>query len=73
VGNFTPALLLFRLTRGLGLGEGLAGSSPGFRPCYRAGGVGDQGTTLTHDTILTRPALDALGNPLLNRIPTYAK
>jgi hypothetical protein len=63
VGNLTPALLPFRLMRGLGLGVGLAGSSPGFRPCLRAGGIGDQGTTLTHDPILTRPTLDALGNP----------
>ncbi len=29
-------------------------------------GVGDQGTTLTHDTLLTRPKLSALGNPLIN-------
>jgi hypothetical protein len=63
VGNLMSALLLFRLTGGLGLGVGLVGSSPGFRPCLRAGGIGDQGTTLTHDPILTRPTLDALGNP----------
>jgi hypothetical protein len=61
-GKLTPALLPFRLTRGLGLGVGLAGSFPGSRSCLRAGGVGDQGTTLTHDTLLTRPALDVLGN-----------
>jgi hypothetical protein len=65
VGNLTPALLPFRLTRGLGLGVGLAGSSPGFRPCLCTGGIGDQGTTLTHETTLTHPTLDALGNPYL--------
>jgi hypothetical protein len=47
----------------VGAGVGLAGSSPGLRPCLRAGGIGDQGTTLTHDPILTRPTLDALENP----------
>ncbi len=65
-GNLTSALLLIRLTRGLGIGVGLAGSSPGFRSCYRAGGVGDRGTTLTLDTILTRPKLSALGNLTIN-------
>ncbi len=50
----------------VGEGVGLAGSSPGFCSCQRAGGVGDRGTTLTLDIILTRPKLNALGNLTIN-------
>jgi hypothetical protein len=61
-----------QLTRGLGMGVWLAGSSPGFRLCKCAGGVGEQGTTLTHDKLLTRPTINALGISLPNLVLTMS-
>jgi hypothetical protein len=51
MGNLTPALPPLHLSRGVGLGAWLAGSSLVFRPCLCAGGGGGQGTALTHDNL----------------------